>query len=118
MMLMLIKRRVLWWSNTNNVPWRLVRRSYSLPVKDREGRAWEFVIKSWANGTEHRRVYVLEQVSEYIRHNHLREGDSIGICADEAGIVTIEVRHTRNCCCRTLLVRKSNDEDAWKEPLG
>ncbi len=60
-------------------------------MKDRAGRAWEFVIKSWANGTEHRRVYVLEQVSEYIKYNHLREGDAIGICADECGVVTIEV---------------------------
>ncbi len=69
----------------------MVCRSYTLPVKDRAGRAWEFVIKSWANGTEHRRVYVLEQVSEYIKYNRLREGDAIGICADESGIVTIEV---------------------------
>ena len=33
-----------------------------MPVKDADGRAWDLVIKSWANGTEHRRVYVLEQV--------------------------------------------------------
>ncbi len=43
------------------------RRSYSLPVKDRGGRTWEFVIKSWANGTENRRVYVLEQTGEYLK---------------------------------------------------
>ena len=42
-------------------------RSYSLPVKDRAGRKWEFVIKSWANGTENRRVYVLEQTGEYLK---------------------------------------------------
>lgn len=42
-------------------------RSYSLPVKDRGGRTWEFVIKSWANGTENRRVYVLEQTGEYLK---------------------------------------------------
>ena len=42
-------------------------RSYSLPVKDRDGRTWEFVIKSWANGTENRRVYVLEQTGEYLK---------------------------------------------------
>ncbi len=45
----------------------LVCRSYSLPVKDRGGRTWEFVIKSWANGTENRRVYVLEQTGEYLK---------------------------------------------------
>ena len=45
----------------------LVCRSYSLPVKDCGGRTWEFVIKSWANGTENRRVYVLEQTGEYLK---------------------------------------------------
>ena len=47
--------------------WLGLRRSYSLPVKDRSGRKWEFVIKSWANGTENRRVYVLEQTGEYLK---------------------------------------------------
>lgn len=42
-------------------------RSYSLPVRDRTGRKWEFVIKSWANGTENRRVYVLEQTGEFLK---------------------------------------------------
>ncbi|BDA41728.1 probable regulatory protein viviparous-1 at N-terminal half [Coccomyxa sp. Obi] len=74
----------------SNLSFLMGYRSYTLPVKDRAGRAWKFVIKSWANGTEHRRVYVLEQVSEYIKFNRLREGDAIGICADESGIVTIE----------------------------
>ena len=57
-------------------------RSYGLPVRDREGRLWEFVVKSWANGTEHRRVYVLEHAAEYIVCKRLCEGDVIGICAD------------------------------------
>ena len=47
-----------------------VCRSYSLPVKDGAGRTWEFVIKSWANGTENRRVYVLEQTGEYLKVSH------------------------------------------------
>ena len=45
----------------------LFSRSYSLPVRDRMGRKWEFVIKSWANGTENRRVYVLEQTGEFLK---------------------------------------------------
>ena len=45
----------------------LFARSYSLPVRDRTGRKWEFVIKSWANGTENRRVYVLEQTGEFLK---------------------------------------------------
>lgn len=42
-------------------------------------------MKSWANGSEQRRVYVLEQASMFLRVNHLREGDIIGICCDNAG---------------------------------
>ncbi len=37
------------------------RRSYTLPAVDADGRLWDFVVKSWANGSEHRRVFVLEQ---------------------------------------------------------
>lgn len=37
-------------------------RSHNLPVEDVDGKPWEFVIKSWANGNEKRRVYALEQV--------------------------------------------------------
>ena len=87
---------------------QVVCRSYNLPVKDRAGRAWEFVIKSWANGTEHRRVYVLEQVSEYIKVNRLREGDAIGICADENGVVTIEVACHPTPLCRQQLTPASS----------
>ncbi len=69
-------------------------RSYGLPVRDREGRVWEFVVKSWANGTEHRRVYVLEHAAEYIASKRLREGDVVGICADAQGALVVEVgRH-------------------------
>ena len=62
-----------------------MRRAYTLAVKDLDNRPWEFVVKSWANGSEQRRVYVLEQASMFLRVNHLREGDIIGICCDEAG---------------------------------
>lgn len=53
-----------WVDAKSSVHWC---RSYSLPVKDHGGRKWEFVIKSWANGTENRRVYVLEQTGEYLK---------------------------------------------------
>jgi len=68
-------------------------RSYGLPVRDKEGHVWDFVVKSWANGTEHRRVYVLEHVMEYISCKRLREGDTIGICADTQGALMVEVKH-------------------------
>lgn len=60
-------------------------RAYTLAVKDLDDRPWEFVVKSWANGSEQRRVYVLEQASMFLRVNRLHEGDVIGICCDEAG---------------------------------
>ena len=66
-------------------------RSYGLPVRDREGRRWDFVVKSWANGTEHRRVYVLEHALEFISARRLREGDAIGLCADAHGALVVEV---------------------------
>lgn len=81
-----------------------VCRSYGLPVRDREGRLWEFVVKSWANGTEHRRVYVLEHVSEFIACKCLREGDAVGICADAQGALIIEVEHAPHteAPCKTV----------------
>lgn len=70
---------------------RALCRSYELPLRDRDGRRWDFVVKSWANGTEHRRVYVLEQAAEYLAHARLREGDAIGVCADVQGALLVEV---------------------------
>ena len=58
-------------------------RSYKLQLKDASGRMWDFVIKSWANGTEHRRVYVLEQAAEYLRTFKLSMGDAVGICTNQ-----------------------------------
>ncbi len=49
------------------------RRSYALPAVDCTGRTWEFVVKSWANGSEQRRVYVLEQAALFLRSNQLHE---------------------------------------------
>jgi hypothetical protein len=66
-------------------------RSYELPLRDKDGQRWDFVVKSWANGTEHRRVYVLEKAAEYLAHARLREGDAIGICADVQGALLVEV---------------------------
>ncbi len=60
-------------------------------MRDRDGHLWEFVVKSWANGTEHRRVYVLEHVAEFIASKRLREGDVVGICANTQGALVVEV---------------------------
>ena len=54
-------------------------RSYTLAVKDYEGRNWEFVVKAWDNKTDNRRVYRLTQTSAFLRCKCLREGDVIGV---------------------------------------
>lgn len=62
-------------------------------MRDLEDRPWEFVVKSWANGSEQRRVYVLEQAALFLRCNQLHEGDIIGICCDEEGNLQVSVLH-------------------------
>ncbi|KAL3157100.1 hypothetical protein ABBQ38_001346 [Trebouxia sp. C0009 RCD-2024] len=57
---------------------------------DRTGRKWEFVIKSWANGTENRRVYVLEQTGEFLKVHRLGVGDAVGICTNDQGDLVVE----------------------------
>ncbi len=64
-------------------------RAYALAATDANGRAFEFVIKSWANGTEHRRVYVLEQAAPFIRAHRLAPGDAVGLCSDAGGDLSI-----------------------------
>jgi len=67
-------------------------------VRDSTGCRYEFVIKSWANGTEHRRVFVLEQAGDFLRTHCVGVGDTVGICTDENGELVVEanteaVRH-------------------------
>lgn len=64
-------------------------RAYSLAASDAHGRNYDFVIKSWANGTEHRRVYVLEQAAPFIKSHRLVAGDAVGICTNGSGNLTI-----------------------------
>jgi hypothetical protein len=70
----------------NNLAFVTGYRHYALPVRDSRGTRYEFVIKSWANGTEHRRVFVLEGAQEYLRTHRLSVGDAIGICTDNEGV--------------------------------
>ena len=86
------------------------RRAYSLTATDVHGRSFEFVIKSWANGTEHRRVYVLEQAAPFIKAHCLAAGDAVGVCTNGSGALTIlantpEVPAPLHCCsaCHVLL---------------
>lgn len=71
----------------NNLPFLLGYRTYGLILPDLEGRRWEFTIKSWANGRadrtpgerkKDRRVYVVEQMANFLAKNKLVVGDVIG----------------------------------------
>lgn len=73
-----------------NLPFVTAYRHYSLSVSDTRGRRYEFIIKSWANGTEHRRVFVLEQAAEFLKDHGVSVGDVIGICSDAAGGLVVE----------------------------
>ncbi|PSC70511.1 B3 domain-containing transcription factor LEC2 isoform B [Micractinium conductrix] len=74
----------------SNLSFVLGYRHYALAVRDSEGRRYEFMIKSWANGTEHRRVFVLEQAGEFLRSHGMGVGDAVGICSDENGELVVE----------------------------
>lgn len=74
-----------------NLPYVTAYRHYSLAVRcPLTGTRHEFVIKSWANGTEHRRVFVLEGAGEYLRSVGASVGDVVGICSDEEGELLVE----------------------------
>lgn len=73
-----------------NLPFVTAYRHYALTVRDTKGRQYEFVIKSWANGTEHRRVFVLEQAADFLRLHGVGVGDVVGICTDEHGELVVE----------------------------
>ncbi|EFN57994.1 hypothetical protein CHLNCDRAFT_142158 [Chlorella variabilis] len=74
----------------SNLSFVLGYRHYALAVKDCYGRQYEFMIKSWANGTEHRRVFVLEQAGAFLKAHGVGVGDAVGICSDENGDLVVE----------------------------
>jgi hypothetical protein len=74
-----------------NLPFVTGCRHYTLNVKDLNGKRYDFVVKSWANGTEHRRVFVLEQVGKFLKAYGVGVGDTVGICSTGDGELTVEV---------------------------
>ena len=47
--------------------------------------AWPMVIKAWANGSNPKPVYVLEQVAGLLASRRLGVGDAVGVLADRCG---------------------------------
>jgi hypothetical protein len=59
--------------------------SFNGQVPPAEPQAWPMVIKAWANGSNPKPVYVLEQVAPLLASRRLGVGDAVGILADRAG---------------------------------
>ncbi len=66
-------------------------RHTALAVRDAAGRRHALVLKSWANGAEHRRVWVLEQAGEALRMHGAGVGDAVGLCAGPGGELLLRV---------------------------
>ncbi len=66
-------------------------RHTALAVRDAAGRRHALVLKSWANGAEHRRVWVLEQAGEALRAHSAGVGDAVGLCAGPGGELLLRV---------------------------
>lgn len=64
-----------------NLSFVVAYRHYGMHVRDEWGESHEFVVKSWANGSESRRVFVLEGVGKFLKQHHVGVGDVVGICA-------------------------------------
>ena len=64
-----------------NLSFVVAYRHYGMHVRDAWGETHEFVVKSWANGSESRRVFVLEGVGKFLKQHHVGVGDVVGICA-------------------------------------
>jgi hypothetical protein len=72
-----------------NLPWIVGVPNYQLAVFDTEDREWKFIVKSWSNGENPKPVYVVEQISEYMRIHRLGPGDAVGIVGDSKGRLVI-----------------------------
>ena len=73
-----------------NLSFVVAYRHYGMHVRDAWGETHEFVVKSWANGSESRRVFVLEGVGKFLKQHHVGVGDVVGICA-VGDVFTVEV---------------------------
>jgi hypothetical protein len=59
--------------------------AFHFSALDPAGAPWPLVIKAWANGSNPRPVFVLEQVGEVMKANRLGLGDAVALLADEEG---------------------------------
>jgi hypothetical protein len=97
---------------------------YGLHVKDVFGQEYEFVVKSWANGTEHRRVFVLEQVGKFLKQHHIGVGDTVGIVSVGDGFVVevnsedVKAVASNGRCSTPAAVTPSHQSMQSKQPFA
>ena len=88
-----------------NLSFVVAYRHYGMHVRDEWGETHEFVVKSWANGSESRRVFVLEGVGKFLKQHHVGVGDVVGICSQGDEFVvevnTEEVKQAANSTGRS-----------------
>lgn len=78
-----------------NLPNVANQNNATLRVQEQDGRKWTFVVKSWSNGESCKPVYVLEQVSDYLRAHKLSAGDAVGLVSSPDGTLYVEANTDR-----------------------
>lgn len=73
-----------------NLPQLATADHFYFTATDAAGRAWELVVKAWANGSNPRPVFVIEQVQELMKVHSLGAGDAFGLLADATGAFFVE----------------------------
>ncbi|KAL0032413.1 hypothetical protein WJX79_010192 [Trebouxia sp. C0005] len=63
----------------SNLPSVADKKHHEVVAWDANDIEWTFVIKSWPNGGENKRVYVMEKTAPYMRRNKMKIGDVIAI---------------------------------------
>jgi len=63
---------------------------FHFSAKDPNGQSWPLVIKAWANGSNPKPVYVMEQIGDVLKTYKLAIGDAVALLADEQGSFYLE----------------------------
>lgn len=63
---------------------------FHFSAKDSNGQSWPLVIKAWANGSNPKPVYVMEQIGDVLKTYKLAIGDAVALLADEQGSFYLE----------------------------
>ncbi|KAA6418689.1 MAG: hypothetical protein FRX49_11342, partial [Trebouxia sp. A1-2] len=119
----------------SNLPSVADKKHHEVVAWDANDIEWTFVIKSWPNGGENKRVYVMEKTAPYMRRNKMKIGDVIAItrrpdaqlgveCNSEAALHAISQGRGRATGCanltaaETIAAQRCLRNSACSKPLG